>query len=141
MRRYNVRRKTSFGDGQRGNQSDHENRRLIRIYFSSWSTIFMSSWWKTLAGCLLVLIVLVSCMTLIRPAVEAEVPVDPDYCTDHHKGDEAGCLADHAHDCVWCTAKAVKPACYNAEIAKQLPHSIFKCSNGNELSETVLVLE
>ena len=55
-------------------------------------------------------------------------PDDPDYCTSHHKGDQAGCLADHEHSCVWCTAKAVKSACYNAEVAKQLPHSIFNCS-------------
>ena len=59
-------------------------------------------------------------------------PVDPDFCTSQHKGDEAGCKADHERDCVWCVSKAVKPACYNAEIAKELPHSVFKCEDSNE---------
>lgn len=52
---------------------------------------------------------------------------DPTYCTLQHKGDRSGCLDDKAHDCVWCVAKAVPSACYNSEIAKGLPHSVFKC--------------
>ena len=59
-------------------------------------------------------------------------PVDPDFCTSQHKADEAGCKADHDHDCVWCVSRAVKPACYNAEVAKQLPHSVFTCEAGAE---------
>jgi len=69
-----------------------------------------------------------STVKLVDIQFESIIPDDPDFCTAHHKGDQAGCLADHEHNCVWCIAKAVKPACYNADVAKQLPHSIFNCS-------------
>ena len=66
------------------------------------------------------------------------LPDDPDFCTANHKGDESGCLADHDHNCVWCIAKAVNPACYNAEVAKQLPHSIFNCSTPTSYPELLI---
>ena len=87
---------------------------------------------KILAAIGLSGLIVFSTITLVDVGIVSQVPDDPDFCTSHHKGDQAGCLADHEHNCVWCIAKAVKPACYNAEVAKQLPHSVFNCSQPSE---------
>jgi len=99
--------------------------------------------WKIAGAFTIMLLLSLSLLTFVNNVDFPDAPIDPDYCTSQHKGDEAGCLADHAHNCVWCTAKAVKPACYDAEIAKQLPPSIFKCSRkpADESEEPVFILE
>ena len=65
--------------------------------------------------------------TLASTRAEVTDSVDAEYCTTTHKTDESGCKADKAHTCVWCMAKAVPSMCYDENIAKQLPRSVFKC--------------
>ena len=84
--------------------------------------------YNVLAGLGICGFIVFSSLPYVSVSSESFAPVDPDYCTANHKGDQNGCLADHEHNCVWCISKAVKPACYNAEVAKQLPHSVFNCS-------------
>ena len=98
--------------------------------------------WKILCGVTLTVLLICSLASVVDTAENVVSNPDPDYCTSHHKGDEPGCLADHEHNCVWCTAKAVKSACYDTEVAKQLPPSIFKCSNSSTVgTEPVVITE
>jgi hypothetical protein len=90
--------------------------------------------WKIVCGITLVILVMFPLFSVVHSRI-GHSALDPDYCTSHHKGDESGCVADHEHNCVWCTAKAVKSACYDAEIAKQLPPSIFKCSDSSIIAD------
>lgn len=91
--------------------------------------------YKVIAATALGGLITFSTFAIVEVFPDVSVPDDPDFCTANHKGDQDGCLADHEHNCVWCIAKAVKPACYNAEVAKQLPHSIFNCSSPSQLPE------
>lgn len=83
---------------------------------------------KTLVpGLAIAMVIFLSSVPLIRLGSDISEPDGKEYCTATHHSDESGCKADKANDCVWCLARAVPSMCYDLEVAKQLPHSVFKC--------------
>jgi hypothetical protein len=63
---------------------------------------------------------------------------DQEFCSQQHM-DRSSCTSDHEHNCIWCDAKAVKSACYDADFAKKLPHSVFTCTS--TIAEVEVVTE
>ncbi len=76
-------------------------------------------------------VILLSSVQFVRLSDDVTDPGDQEFCISKHL-DKSSCVADHEHNCVWCKAKAVQSACYDADMAKRLPHSVFTCESSDE---------
>ena len=83
---------------------------------------------KTIFGGLAIAsIIILSSVPFVELGGNTEISSISEFCTQTHHKDEAACKADRDHGCVWCIARAVPSMCYDLDVAKQLPHSVFKC--------------
>ena len=88
----------------------------------------MPSLGQVVGGLGIAAVIILSSIPFVKYDIQGS-SVDPTVCTSQHKGDREGCLADRENDCVWCVPKAVPSACYNSEVAADLPGSVFKCES------------
>lgn len=87
-----------------------------------------------LGGIGISVVIILSSAPFVRLSDESTSVADQVYCSTEHL-DKASCVADQAHNCTWCVAKAVPSACYDADFAKRLPHSVFTCETSDEVVE------
>lgn len=81
------------------------------------------------------LVLLLSSVQFVSLSAEEVGLQDQEFCSTQHK-DESSCMKDREHNCVWCVAKAVPSGCYDADLAKRLPHSVFTCDSAEVDIET-----